>query len=128
TFTAQYNHNNLDLIFGGAANTNHNDHFGEVLWIKSQPQTKFPFEYYRDNSTKTDINGFIKASYTLNDQWIFYGDLQLRNVTYKANGNDTGIVNDQFNFFNPKAGITYKIGANNQAYFSFARAHREPIR
>lgn len=128
TFSAQYIKNNLELLFGGAANTYDGDHFGEVLWIRSQPQSTFPQEYYRDNSTKNDINGYAKATYTVNDQWIFYGDLQLRNVSYKANGNDTGLVNDTFNFFNPKAGLTYKINPNNQTYFSYARAHREPNR
>lgn len=128
TFSAQYAKNNLELLFGGAANTYEGDHFGEVLWIRSQPQTKFPQEYYRDNSTKNDVNGYAKATYTFDKRWILYGDLQLRNVSYKANGNDTGLVNDKFTFFNPKAGLTYKIDLNSQAYFSYARAHREPNR
>lgn len=128
TFSAQYIKDDLELLFGGAANTYNNDHFGEVLWIRTQPQTTFPQEFYRNNSKKNDINGYVKASYTFNDQWILFGDVQLRNVWYKANGDDTGIVDDTFNFFNPKAGLTYKIDRNNQAYFSFARAHREPNR
>jgi len=128
TFSAQYVKENLELLFGGAANTYDNDHFGEVLWIRTQPQNKFPQEFYRNNSKKTDINGYVKASYTFNDQWILFGDLQLRNVSYKANGDDTGIVDDTFNFFNPKAGLTYKIDQSSQAYFSYARANREPNR
>src|SRR5690606_37203654 len=32
------------------------------------------------------------------------------------------------NFFNPKAGLTYKINNQSQAYFSYARANREPNR
>lgn len=128
TFSAQYAKDNLEVLFGGAANRYENDHFGEVLWVRSQPQNQFKQEYYRDNSTKNDINGFLKASYTFNDQWILFGDLQLRNVTYKANGNETGLVDDKFNFFNPKAGITYKIDDASSAYFSYARANREPNR
>jgi iron complex outermembrane recepter protein len=57
-----------------------------------------------------------------------YGDLQLRNVHYKTNGNETGLVNDTFNFFNPKAGITYQVNQANSLYLSYARAHREPNR
>lgn len=128
TFSAQYIKDDLELLFGGAANTYDNDHFGEVLWVKTQPQKSFPQEFYRDNSKKNDINGYVKASYTFNDQWILFGDVQLRNVSYKANGNDTGLVDDKFNFFNPKAGLTYNINPNSQAYFSYARAHREPNR
>ena len=128
TFSAQYTKNNLELLFGGAANTYEGDHFGEVLWVRTQPQSKFPQGYYRDNSTKNDVNGYAKATYTFNDQWILFGDVQLRHVTYKANGDDTGLVDDQFNFFNPKAGLTYKINNQSQAYFSYARANREPNR
>src|SRR5690606_9857507 len=67
TFSAQYAKNNLEVLFGGAANTYENDHFGEILWIRSQPQNKFKQEYYRDNSTKNDKNAFVKATYTLKD-------------------------------------------------------------
>lgn len=128
TFSAQYIKDDLELLFGGAANIYDNDHFGEVLWIKTQPQKSFPQEFYRDNSKKNDINGYVKASYAFNNQWILFGDVQLRNVSYKANGDDTGLVDDKFNFFNPKVGLTYKINPNSQAYFSYARAHREPNR
>lgn len=128
TFSAQYIKDDLELLFGGAANIYDNDHFGEVLWVKTQPQKSFPQEFYRDNSKKNDINGYVKASYAFNNQWILFGDVQLRNVSYKANGDDTGLVDDKFNFFNPKVGLTYKINPNSQAYFSYARAHREPNR
>ncbi|WCM43511.1 TonB-dependent receptor [Flavobacterium sp. CBA20B-1] len=128
TFSAQYNKDNLEVLFGGAANRYENDHFGEVLWVRSQPINQFKQKYYSDYSTKNDVNGFLKASYIFNEQWILFGDLQLRNVAYKANGNETGLVNDTFNFFNPKAGITYKMNDSSSAYFSYARANREPNR
>lgn len=128
TFSAQYNKENLEVLFGGAANTYTGDHYGEVLWVRSQPINNFKQVYYRDNSTKNDKNAFVKATYTLKDQWILFGDLQFRSVSYKANGEDTGLVNDKFNFLNPKAGITYKINDISSAYFSYARATREPNR
>ena len=37
-------------------------------------------------------------------------------------------VDKDFTFFNPKAGITYEINSNNDLYFSYARANREPNR
>jgi iron complex outermembrane receptor protein len=36
---------------------------------------------------------------------------------YKANGAETGMVNDNFNFFNPKAGLNFEINTNNALYF-----------
>jgi iron complex outermembrane receptor protein len=46
-------------------------------------------------------------------------------VHYKA-GAETGMVNDNFNFFNPKAGLNFEINTN--CVFSYARANREPNR
>jgi iron complex outermembrane receptor protein len=37
-------------------------------------------------------------------------------------------VNDNFNFFNPKAGLNFEINDKNKLYFSYARANREPNR
>lgn len=128
TFSAQYNKDNLELLFGGAANKYEGDHYGEVLWVRTQPHAQFPQEYYRDTSSKTDANAFVKTTYTFNEKWILFGDIQYRNVAYKANGKDTGSVNDSFNFINPKAGITYKMNDFNHMYFSYARANREPNR
>ena len=33
-----------------------------------------------------------------------------------------------YSFFNPKAGITYRLNPSNHVYFSYARANREPNR
>src|SRR5690606_31607824 len=41
---------------------------------------------------------------------------------------ETGLVDDSFNFFNPKAGITYRLNATNNLYFSYAKAQKEPNR
>ncbi|HSD15174.1 MAG TPA: TonB-dependent receptor, partial [Flavobacterium sp.] len=41
---------------------------------------------------------------------------------------ETGLVNDTFNFFNPKAGVTFAINKKNTIYWSYARANREPNR
>lgn len=128
TFSTNYKKDHLDFIFGGAANKYEGDHYGEILWVSEPVAYHYEQQYYFDQSTKTDANAFAKATYTLKENWILFGDLQYRNVTYKANGADSGLVNDSFNFFNPKAGITYLINPNQQTYFSFAQANREPNR
>jgi iron complex outermembrane receptor protein len=56
--------------------------------------------YYYDYASKNDGNIFCEANYQIAKLSLF-GDL--RNVHYKANGAETGMVNDNFNFFNPKA-------------------------
>lgn len=128
TFSTNYKEENLDLIFGGGWNKYEGDHFGKVIWARFASQSELGDHYYDDFSTKTDGNIFAKANYKLSDEWSLFGDLQLRNVTYKANSAETGLVNDTFNFFNPKAGVTYKLNDINSLYFSYARANREPNR
>lgn len=128
TFSSNYKKGNLDFIFGGAANKYEGDHYGKILWVDAPVKYSYEQQYYFDQATKTDANIFAKATYTLKDKWILFGDLQLRNVHYKANGEETGFVDDTFNFFNPKAGLTYLINESQQTYFSFARANREPNR
>lgn len=127
-FSANYKKDKLDLIIGGGFNKYEGDHFGEVIWARYASNSSYKDRYYDDNSTKTDFNLYTKANYQLTDQWSLYGDLQYRTVGYKANGEDTGLVDDTFNFFNPKAGVTFDLNANNNFYLSYAVAHREPNR
>ncbi|PIB38058.1 TonB-dependent receptor [Maribacter sp. 4G9] len=127
-FSATYNKENLNLILGGGWNNYEGDHFGEVIWARFASNSEYRDRYYDDTSKKSDFNFYSKANYKLNDRWSLYGDLQYRTVGYRANGEDTGLVDDTFDFFNPKAGVTYDLNRNNNFYFSYARANREPNR
>lgn len=128
TFSVKYKEEKLDVIFGGGWNKYEGDHFGKVIWARYASQSELGDHYYDDFSTKTDGNIFAKANYQITEQLSFYGDLQYRRVHYKANSWDTGLVDDTFNFFNPKAGLNFEINRNNILYFSYARANREPNR
>ncbi|HWS60055.1 MAG TPA: TonB-dependent receptor [Flavobacterium sp.] len=128
TFSANYKKEKLDLILGGGWNKYQGDHFGKVIWARYASTSELGDHYYDDFSTKTDGNIFAKANYQLTDKWSLFGDLQWRNVNYKANSDETGLVDDTFNFFNPKAGLNYDINKNNKLYFSYAKANREPNR
>jgi len=128
TFSANYKEDKWDLILGGGWNKYEGDHFGKVIWARYASQSELGDHYYDDVATKTDGNVFAKANYQVADKWSLFGDLQLRNVTYKANSAETGLVDDNFNFFNPKAGVTYSLSEINSFYFSYARANREPNR
>ncbi|MFV5698219.1 TonB-dependent receptor [Flavobacterium sp. ZT3R17] len=128
TFSANYAIEKLDIIFGGGYNKYEGSHFGKVIWARYASQSELGDHYYDDFATKTDGNVFAKANYQITDGISLFGDLQLRNVHYKADSPETGSVNDNFNFFNPKAGLNFDINANNKLYFSYARANREPNR
>jgi iron complex outermembrane receptor protein len=130
--TANYKDTNIDLIFGGSFSHYDGDHFGEVIWAEFASQTDIRDRYYDGNSIKNDLSVFSKANYKLNDKVSLYGDLQVRNVTYKTFGNTSDLVDFEvdkaFTFFNPKAGVTYDLNTNNSFYISYARANREPNR
>ncbi|WP_343613658.1 TonB-dependent receptor [Flavobacterium sp.] len=128
TFSVKYKEEKLDAIFGGGWNKYEGDHYGKVIWARYASQSELGDHYYDDFSTKTDGNIFAKANYQLTEKLSFYGDLQYRRVHYKANSYETGIVDDTFDFFNPKAGLNFEINQKNTLYFSYARANREPNR
>jgi iron complex outermembrane receptor protein len=128
TFSANYKKDKMDFVIGGGYNKYDGRHFDQILWAQYPSNSQSGDIYDSSNSVKTDGNIFAKANYQLDAQWSFFGDLQLRNVHYKTNSIETGVVNDNFNFFNPKAGLTYEVNKQNALYFSYARANREPNR
>lgn len=117
-----------DFVIGGGYNIYTGDHFGEVIWARVAPDSFIRDRYYEDDSRKTDFNIFAKTNYELNDHLRLFADMQFRTVGYEANGAETGLVDDHFNFFNPKAGLTYSLNRKNRLYFSYAVAQREPNR
>lgn len=129
---ANYKTDDLDLIFGGSFSHYNGDHFGEVIWAEFANGSTIRDRYYNGNSKKNDLSVFTKANYQLNDHISLYGDVQIRNVMYKTTGNTSDLVDfevdKKFTFFNPKAGLSYKLNTANNLYFSYARANREPNR
>ncbi len=128
TFSINYKKNKTDFIFGGAINKYQGNHFGKVIWARYASTSQLGDKYYDDQATKTDANFFVKVNYQISKKLSLYGDLQFRNVNYKANGAETGLVQDNFVFFNPKAGLSYDWNSHNNFYFSYAKAQREPNR
>lgn len=128
TFSINFKKEKLDAILGGGWNRYVGDHFGKVIWARLASQSELGDRYYSDGADKVDGNIFVKANYDLTSKLSVFGDLQYRRVSYKADGVQAEPVDDVFHFFNPKAGLTYKMNAQNQAYLSYARANREPNR
>ncbi|MDB9755670.1 TonB-dependent receptor [Winogradskyella sp.] len=130
--SANYKNNNLDMIFGGSISHYDGDHFGEVIWAEFASQSDLRDRYYEGNGKKNELSVFSKANYRLNDRVQLYGDLQVRNVDYETSGIASNLatftVDENYTFFNPKAGITYELNPQNDLYFSYARANREPTR
>lgn len=128
TGSMNFKNSRFDIIVGGGWNKYQGAHFGKVIWARYFSMGELGDKYYDDDATKTDENLFAKATVGIVGGLSAYADLQYRNVNYKANGNDTGLVDDSFSFFNPKAGLTFEINSRHAIYASYARANREPNR
>ncbi len=124
------NRKGLDAAFGGGWNKYDGDHFGNVVGVPN-------FEYYRNNAKKTDFNIYGKANYEFLRGLNVFVDLQYRHIGYKMqdptdsygyNLDGKYIIDDNFNFFNPKFGLNYDITPNHKVYASYAIAHKEPTR
>ncbi|WP_408040847.1 TonB-dependent receptor [Tenacibaculum amylolyticum] len=130
---ATYTIDGLEVIAGGSYSNYTNDHYGEVIWGSDlAPNTNIRDRYYFSDAKKHDLSSFIKANIRLNDKMNAYVDLQGRFVNYRTNGLTSDRnpldINKDFNFFNPKAGLTYQVNDVNSLYLSYARANREPNR
>jgi len=127
-----YKNDALNFTLGTSYSSYIGDHYGEIIWARYASNSEFGDRYYNGEGKKKDVNVFAKATYKLNEKVSLYGDLQMRFVNYKTSGLTSDRVNmlidENYNFFNPKAGITYKLNINNNFYLSYARANREPNR
>lgn len=128
----RYKDNSIDLTAGAFYSKYEGDHFGEVIWAQFAGGSQLGDRYYFGTGNKDEFTSFAKATYRINDAWSIYGDLQGRFVNYTTDGITSDrvalAVDESFSFFNPKAGATYKLNAQNQFYASYGRANREPRR
>lgn len=132
-FSLNYKDNLLDAIVGGSLNRYDGEQFGEIIFAETAQLPTLPTRFFDNNSDKVDLSVYAKATVNINEQIAVYGDAQIRNISYEAGGSlfNPGSVLDvdrTFTFFNPKAGITYKLSRKNNFYLSYARANREPAR
>ena len=147
-FVASLNYNNrknLDVVVGGGWNQYSGDQFGRIVWTKPGVVTTVPepaallpdFEYYRNHSRKTDFNFYGKATYDFLPGLNAFVDLQYRHVGYRlqdptvvygVNRDKRYVIDNQYNFFNPKFGINYDINSQHKVYASYGIGHKEPVR
>lgn len=120
----------LEAAFGGGWNKYDGDHYGNIVGVPS-------YEYYRNNAKKTDFNVYGKVNYVFVRGLNAFVDLQYRHIGYKlqdptdtygSNLTNEYIINETFDFFNPKFGLNYDITSHHKVYASYAIAHKEPVR
>ena len=137
--TVNYAGNAINATFGGAANWHHGAHFGQVAWVRNYLGAINPLqEYYRNTGRKFDSNVYARADATIAGGLSAFADMQYRHIHYSIRGRSDNFdwsteaparldVLRDYDFFNPKAGLTF-ISGKHRAYASWSVAHKEPVR
>ena len=83
-------------------------------------------QLYQNTGFKNEISIYTKADYTL--KWLtFFADLQYRYVSFDYKGS-VDIHKLEWQFINPKAGLSVAIKPNSTFYYSLGSTGREPTR
>src|SRR5690606_13189424 len=118
-----------DIIFGGGANRYDGFHFGEIIWSKIAGNTGIRHKYYENTAIKDDSNLYLKATHEVAERLYLFGDIQYRMINYRFDGTNSDLRNisgnQDYNFFNPKLGLSYETGTGKTLYASYAVANRE---
>jgi len=132
TLGLNYNTEDTSLNFGGLYSYYVGDHFGDLIWGQSLGEVLPNHRFYENQGIKKEGSFFAKATQTFSEGFTGFIDLQLRSIGYQVSGQIAGpasfSVDDNFVFFNPKAGLTYEVASGQKLYFSYAKAQREPNR
>jgi iron complex outermembrane receptor protein len=129
-FSVQHQKNTTQVTIGGGWNQYDGKHFGEITWAAIPASVPEGYRWYDLDATKKDFSVYTKWTEQLGNHWQSFIDLQYRNVQYEIGGfrdNPTLMVNNNYNFFNPKFGLTY-TNKGLQAYLSYAVGAKEPNR
>ena len=124
-----YSNNTHKIVTGIYLSEYYGRHFGKLKWA-SVSQANPNQNFYKNDGVKKDKNVFVKWETNASEKWKIYVDFQLRWVNYKSDGYVAGPslinINESHNFFNPKAGLTYKLNNFNDLYFSYSKGNKEP--
>lgn len=127
-FSLQYKTDKTQATLGGGYTRYDGKHFGKVIW--AQKGLTSVDNWYDLDAKKTDFNIYLKQQTKFAGNWNWFYDLQFRSANYTIEGfrNNPGLfIDNTFNFFNPKAGISYNLD-NWKGYASFGIANKEPNR
>ena len=130
----RYNSSILNLTAGVNLSRYDGDHIGSVLWnnILGDAYDYDSHEWYLNNGLKQEANAFVRAEVKPLPWMTAYADLQYRGIWLNMSGpEDDGVLldhKDDWQFFNPRAGLSFRWSPRSRAYFSAALGHREPGR
>ncbi len=128
-FSVQYKQHETQLTLGGGWDKYDGKHYANIIWTQNGGVPN-DYQYYNIPAHKTDFNVYGKWQQQWTPHLTTFADMQYRHIGYDLEGfqdNPTLFINKHYDFFNPKAGVTY-TGHEWQAYLSYSRASHEPNR
>lgn len=132
TYSIDYQNDELKTTLGGSWQNYFGKHYGEIIWARYASNSEIRQQWYNSTGDKQDFNIFGKVEYLLFNQLNLYADLQYRMINYTIEGSDDDLPDisqkHDFSFFNPKFGVNYLLDNNQNFYFTFGTANREPAR
>ena len=130
----KYSYDVLSLTGGINLSRYDGDHIGKVLWsdVLGDSYDYASHSWYLNNGLKHEANAFVRAEYTPVDWVTAYADLQYRGVWLDMAGPEDDQVpldySTDWQFVNPRAGVSFHWDPRHKAYASAALGHREPGR
>ena len=129
----------LTLLLGGSYLYYTCPHWGELDWVDGFGEAQIAGRWYDNDVDKQDANLFAKAMWQATEGLTLFADLQYRYVNYKAWGVNDNFdwetmqmqpidVDKQYNFFNPRVGVSYSLAERHKFFASLAIAQKEPTR
>jgi len=129
-----YERGKTQLTLGGGWSQFAGQNYGNVLWAQNGGVPD-DYRWYTHDAQKNDLNVYLKWQQMLGSKFVIYADAQYRTIGYFINGfrnNPALRPAVTYNFFNPKAGISYLLRNSNRnrqrIYLSGAVANHEPNR
>ena len=130
----RYVSDRLRLTGGISLSRYDGDHIGKVLWndVLGDGYDYASDNWYLNNGLKSEANAFLRGEVQCCEGLTAFADLQYRGVWLNMSGPENdGILldhKDNWQFFNPRAGLSYRWSPNSRVYASAAMGHREPGR
>lgn len=127
-FSLHYKDSLSQFTLGGGWNRYNGNHYGDVVWAEYGFTS--PGRWYNLDAFKTDLSFYFKEQTKISRHFTLFYDLQYRAVKYTIDGfrnNPDLRINNKYNFFNPKAGISFSKN-NWSGYLSYSKGQKEPNR
>ena len=130
----RYSSSLVNLTAGVNLSRYDGDHIGKVLWnnVLGDSFDYDAHQWYLNNGLKQEAGAFVRGEVLCSERLTAFADLQYRGIRLDMSGpEDDGVLldhKDNWQFFNPRAGLSYRWSPFSRIYASAALGHREPGR